>query len=142
MDWIAGIQNAIDYIEDHITQELNYDEIAKQSASSTFHFQRVFHILCGYTLGEYIRCRRLSLAGAELSGGDAKIIDVAFKYGYDTPESFTKAFRKFHGIAPSQARNQGAKLKSFSRLYIKISLEGGNVMNYRIEKKPAMFVCV
>lgn len=65
MDWITGIQNAIDYMEAHITEELDYEEIAKQSFSSSFHFQRVFSILCGYTLGEYIRCRRLSLAGTE-----------------------------------------------------------------------------
>ena len=140
MDWITGIQNAINYIEDHITEELDYDAIAKESFSSPFHFQRVFSILCGYTLGEYIRYRRLSLAGAELTRGTDKVIDIAYKYGYDTPESFTKAFQKFHGITPSQARGSGAKLKSFSRLFIKISLEGGSIMNYRIEEKPAMLL--
>lgn len=140
MDWITGIQNAINYIEDHITEKLDYEEIAKESFSSTFHFQRVFSILCGFTLGEYIRNRRLSLAGAELARGKEKVIDVAYKYGYDTPESFAKAFQKFHGITPSQARNDGAILRSFSRLFIKISLEGGSIMNYRIEEKPAMLL--
>lgn len=140
MDWIIGIQNAINYVEAHITEELDYEEIAKQSFSSSFHFQRVFSILCGYTLGEYIRCRRLSLAGAELTAGKEKVIDIAYKYGYDAPESFAKAFQKFHGVTPSQARSGGAKLKSFSRLSIKVSLEGGSVMNYRIEEKPAMFL--
>lgn len=140
MDWITGIQNAIDYMEAHITEELDYEEIAKQSFSSSFHFQRVFSILCGYTLGEYIRCRRLSLAGTELASGKGKVIDVAYKYGYDTPESFSRAFQKFHGVTPSQARSSGVQLKSFSRLSIKVSLEGGNVMNYRIEKKPAMLL--
>lgn len=138
MDWITGIQTAINYIEDNITEELDYEVIAGKSFSSSFHFQRVFSILCGYTLGEYIRNRRLSLAGAELSHSKEKVIDVAYKYGYDTPESFSKAFQKFHGITPSQARSGGANLKSFSRLSIKVTLEGGNTMHYKIEKKPAM----
>ena len=138
MDWITGIQAAIDYIEDNLTEELDYETIAGKSFSSSFHFQRVFSILCGYTLGEYIRNRRLSLAGTELARGKEKVIDVAFKYGYDTPESFSKAFQKFHGITPSQARGNGASLKSFSRLSIKVTLEGGNTMHYKIEKKPAL----
>lgn len=140
MDWITGIQNAINYIEDHITEELDYEQIAKVSFSSSFHFQRVFSILCGYTLGEYIRNRRLTLAGAELANTREKVIDLAYKYGYDNPESFAKAFQKFHGITPSQARGIGVMLKSFSRLSIKVSLEGGSIMNYRIEEKPAMLL--
>ena len=137
MDWITGIQKAINYIEDHITEELDYEAIAKESFSSAFHFQRVFSILCGYTLGEYIRNRRLTLAGAELQTTREKVINVAFKYGYDSPESFAKAFQKFHGITPTQARS-GGMLKSFSRLVIKVTLEGGSIMNYRMEEKPAM----
>lgn len=139
MDWITGIQRAIDYIEDHLKEELDYERIARESFSSAFHFQRVFSILCGYTLGEYIRNRRLTLAGVDLAAGKAKVLDVAYDYGYDSPDSFAKAFQKFHGITPSQARN-GAMLKSFSRLSIKVSLEGGNIMNYRIEEKPAMLL--
>ena len=104
MDWITGIQNAINYIEDHITEELDYERIAKESFSSSFHFQRVFSILCGYTLGEYIRNRRLTLAGAELANTREKVIDVAYKYGYESPESFTKAFQKFHGITHRRKR--------------------------------------
>ena len=140
MDWITGIQNAINYIEDHITEELDYEQIAKESFSSSFHFQRVFSILCGYTLGEYIRNRRLTLAGTELASTHDKVIDVAYKYGYENPESFAKAFQKFHGITPSQARSSGVMLKSFSRLSIKVSLEGGSIMNYRIEEKPEMLL--
>ena len=140
MDWITGIQNAINYIEDHITEEHDYERIAKESFSSPFHFQRVFSILCGYTLGEYIRNRRLTLAGAELASTREKVIDVAYKYGYESPESFAKAFQKFHGITPSQARGNGVMLKSFSRLSIKVSLEGGSIMNYRIEDKSAMLL--
>ncbi len=136
MDWITGIQNAINYIEDNLTQELDYDEIARQSYSSMFHFQRVFSILCGYTLGEYIRNRRLTQAGLELAQKKEKVIDVAAKYGYESPESFAKAFQRFHGISPSQART-GGQMKFFPPLSIKISLEGGSVMNYRIEEKDA-----
>ena len=135
MDWIIGMQKAIDYIEANLTEEINYEKVAAESFSSSYHFQRVFSILCGYTLGEYIRLRRLSLAGAELANGKEKVIDIALKYGYDSPDSFAKAFQKFHGITPSQARADGSMLKSFSRLSIKISLEGGKTMNYRIEEK-------
>ncbi len=140
MDWITGIQNAINYIEDHLTEEIDYEQVARSSFSSSFHFQRVFSILCGMTLGEYIRLRRLTLAGTELATTGARVIDVAAKYGYESPESFAKAFQKFHGITPSQARTDGAMLRSFSRLSIKISLEGGTTMNYRIEEKPAMLL--
>ena len=140
MDWITGMQKAIDYIEANLTEEIDYEKVAAESFSSSYHFQRVFSILCGYTLGEYIRLRRLSLAGAELANDKEKVIDIALKYGYDSPDSFAKAFQKFHGITPSQARADGSMLKSFSRLSIKISLEGGNIMNYRIEEKDEMIL--
>ncbi len=140
MDWITGIQNAINYIEDHLTEEIDYEQAARESFSSSYHFQRVFSILCGYTLGEYIRNRRLSLAGTELATGKEKVIEIAAKYGYESPDSFAKAFQRFHGITPSQARGNGAKLKSFSRLSFKITLEGGSIMNYRIEEKPEMIL--
>ena len=138
MEWITGIQNAINYIEDHITGPIDYEELGRVSFSSPFHFQRVFSILCGYTVGEYIRSRRLSLAGTELAAGRERVIDVAAKYGYDSPDAFARAFQKFHGLSPSQARGNGAKLKVFSRLSIKITLEGGTTMNYRIEEKKAL----
>lgn len=140
MDWIIGIQHAIDYIEDNLTETIDYEEVAKKCYSSSYHFQRVFSLLCGFTLGEYIRNRRLTLAGRELATTNAKVIDVAMKYGYESPDSFAKAFQKFHGILPSQARNNGSNLKSFSRLVLKFSLEGGTTMNYRIETKPAMIL--
>lgn len=138
MDWIIGLQKAIDYIEDNLTETIDYDMVAAQSFSSSYHFQRVFSILCGFTVGEYIRRRRLSLAGAELAAGRAKVIDVALKYGYESPDSFAKAFQKFHGILPSQARGNGSMLKTYSRFVLKFSLEGGTIMNYRIETKPQM----
>ena len=97
MQWITGIQNAINYIEDHITEPIDYEELGRVSFSSPFHFQRVFSILCGYTVGEYIRSRRLSLAGTELATGRERVIDVAAKYGYESPDAFAKAFQKFMG---------------------------------------------
>ena len=140
MDWITGMQNAIDYIEEHITEKVDYEEIARCSCLSSYNFQRVFGILCGYTLGEYIRNRRLSMAGQDLAQTGMKVIDVALKYGYESPDSFAKAFQKFHGVTPSAAREAGAVLRSFARLSVKISLEGGSVMNYRIEEKPEMIL--
>ena len=104
-----------------------------------FHFQRVFGILCGYSLGDYIRMRRLSLAAEELRRTDEKIIDIALKYGYDTPESFSRAFTRFHGVTPTDARH-GGNIKSFSRLSVKLILDGGNIMDYRIEKRDAFKV--
>lgn len=133
MEWIAGIQKAIDYMENHLMEEIDYEMVAKEAYSSAFHFQRVFGIMCGITLGDYVRMRRLSLAAAELINTDEKVIDIALKYGYDTPESFTRAFSRFHGITPTEAR-RGGNVKSFSRLSVKLILTGGSTMNYRIEK--------
>ncbi|MDR1690050.1 MAG: AraC family transcriptional regulator [Clostridiales bacterium] len=137
MDWITGLSRAIDYIEENLTYDIDYSQAAKRAYSSSYHFQRVFSILCGYTLGEYIRKRRLTLAGNDLKNADNKVIDVALKYGYENPDSFSRAFTNFHGVNPSAARENGSVLKSFSRLHLKLSLEGGNTMNYRIEEKEA-----
>ena len=137
MDWIVGMQNAINYIEEHLTEEIDFDKAAAEAACSSFYFQRIFGILCDIPLSEYIRNRRLSLAGNELNASDAKVIDIALKYGYESPESFTRAFSKFHGITPSEAKKNGSKLKSFSRLSVKITLSGGSVMDYKIVEKEA-----
>jgi AraC family transcriptional regulator len=140
MDWIKGLQRGINYIETNILGNLDYEDIAKYAYSSNFYFQRTFSLLTGMTVGEYIRNRRLTLAGIELSMSKSKIIDIASKYGYETPESFSRAFTRFHGITPSIARESGANLKSFSSLSIKIILQGGDTMNYRIEKIEAFRV--
>ncbi len=139
MDWIRGIQSAIDYTEEHLSEEIDYDKVAKHACSSSFHFQRVFSIMCGYTLGDYIRMRRLSLAANELVHSDAKVIDIALKYGYESPESFARAFSRFHGVTPTEARN-GGTVKSFSKLSVKLILTGGSEMDYRIEKPGAINV--
>lgn len=139
MNWIQGIQNAIEYIEGHITENIDYEILAKVAYSSSYHFQRVFGIMCGMTLGEYIRRRRLTLAGKDLLIENAKVIDIAFKYGYDTPESFSRAFTRFHGINPSQVK-KGCSLNSFSRLSVKIDLIGGNEMKYEIKEMPELIL--
>lgn len=122
-----SIQKAIDYIEEHITDELDNETIARQAAYSTFYFQHIFTVICGITVGDYIRYRRLTLAGHELCDTDIKIIDVAFKYGYSGPESFSRAFRKFHGVTPTEARKDPSRLKKYSPLSIKVAMKGGRV---------------
>ncbi len=133
--WIEGFQESIDFIEKNLTDELDIEVIASKAALSPFYYQRIFGALCGVTVGEYIRARRMTLAAQELSRQDVKVIDVAVKYGYDSPDSFTKAFQKFHGITPLQAKEPGAPLRSFAPLHIKITMEGGTMLDYRIVKK-------
>ena len=140
MSWMEAIGSAIQYIEAHITEELTVEEIAAYIGFSPFYFQKGFAMLCGFTIGEYIRSRRLALAGNDLATGSEKIIDIAMKYGYDSPDSFTKAFTRFHGVTPTAARKDRVMLKSFAPLKIKLSLEGGYLMDYRIEKKDAFAV--
>lgn len=139
MNWITGIQKAIDYMETHMTEDIDYEAVAKEAYSSEFHFQRVFGILCGFTVGDYVRMRRLTLAAVDLRHTDDKVIEIALKYGYDTPESFSRAFARFHGVTPTEARH-GKNVKSFSRLSVKLILTGGSTMNYRIEKMTAFQV--
>ena len=138
-DWAERLQNALDYIEAHIDDELNISDIAAQAYVSEFHFQRIFSVLCGLTVGEYIRCRRLTIAAQELSRG-ARVTDTALKYGYDSPDSFSRAFSRFHGVAPSAAKEQNVSLKSFAPLHIKLSLEGGTMLEYSITEKAAFTV--
>ena len=132
MEWMAVVGNAIQYIEEHLTEELTTEKIAGAVCISPFYFQKGFAMLCGFTVSEYIRNRRLALAGNELAATDARIIDIALKYGYDSPDSFTKAFTRFHGVTPLAVRRQAVLLKSFAPLKIKFSLEGGYLMDYRI----------
>ncbi len=140
MDWIRGLQRAIDYMEAHVTESVDYDIIARQMNVSAFYFQRIFTMVCGFPPSEYIRCRRLTLAGSELLGGDVKIIDTALKYGYDSPEGFSRAFTRFHGVTPNTTKKGNVTLKSFSPLKITITLKGGKSMNYKIIEKEAFCV--
>lgn len=139
--WTEGIQRAVEYMEDNLTEELSVKDIAAQAYVSEFHFQRIFSVLCGFTVGEYIRNRRLTLAAQELSSSaDAKVIDIALKYGYDSPDSFSRAFMKFHGISPTAAKEKGAGLRHFAPIRIKLTLEGGTMLEYKIVEKAAFTV--
>ena len=138
MDWLTGIQNAINYIEDHLTEEIDFAAAAREAACSPFYLQRIFSLLCGMTMGDYIRSRRLSLAGDELSTTGCRVGDIAAKYGYESPESFARAFSRFHGITPTEARRDGSNLKYFFRLSVKIALRGGAAMNYKIVEQDAI----
>lgn len=140
MEWTEAIQNAIGYIENHITEDISAQDVANYVHISPFYFQKGFCMLCGYSLTEYIRNRKLSLAGGELAATDIKIIDVALKYGYDSPDSFAKAFTRFHGVSPAMVRKDGAMLKTFAPLILKFSLKGGYFMNYKIVKKESFTV--
>lgn len=112
MDCHQLLDQAVGYLEDHLTEDMDCAAVAKQCYVSSYHFQRVFSLLCGMPLGEYIRKRRLTLAGLELASGGCKVIDAAVKYGYNSPDSFARAFVRFHGISPSAARLPGAKLNA------------------------------
>lgn len=139
MDWTRSFQRSIDYIEENITEPLDIGGIARQMNISPFYYQKIFSIICGFSVGEYIRNRRLALAGSELARSDEKIIEIALKYGYDTPEGFTRAFVKFHGVSPSAAK-KGAPVRSYARLSVTITMKGGSVMDYKVVKKEAFKV--
>lgn len=135
-----GIQQAVQYIEDNLTQELDIADIAAKAYVSPFYFQKIFGVLCGFTVGEYIRYRRLTLAAEELSCSGQRVLDVALKYGYESQDSFSRAFTRFHGVSPSAAKEKGAELKSVAPLQIVLTLKGGTVMEYKIMEKAAFTV--
>ena len=139
--WIEGFQESIDYIEENLSEALDIEKVAGKAALSPFYYQRIFGALCGMTVGDYVRARRMTLAAQRLTGTEEKVIDVALAYGYDSPDSFAKAFSRFHGITPSQAREPGANLRSLAPMHIKLSMEGGNMLEYSIvEKAPFTIV--
>jgi len=140
MRWTECIGDAISFIEENITEEITIADIAKMVHISPFYFQKGFAMLCDFTVGDYIRCRRLTLAGSEIAASDDKIIDIALKYGYDSPDSFTKAFVRFHGCTPSAVRKDGANIKYFAPLSIKFALKGGYSMDYKIVEKDEFTV--
>lgn len=135
MEWIRQLQNAVEYMEEHLLEDINYEDAARWVHMSGYNFHRTFSLMSGMTANEYIRCRRLSLAAQELQQTDISVIDAALKYGYDTPESFSKAFSRFHGSTPRQAKSGGAPLRIFNPLVIKITLEGGTAMDYRMVRQ-------
>jgi len=141
MDLLARMNSALQYIEENLTNEIDFKEVARLALCSEYHFKRMFSFLAGVTLSEYIRRRRLTLAAFELTDTQARIIDIAVKYGYSSADAFTRAFQSLHGITPSEARNSGQSLKAFPRMTFQLTIRGGNEMNYRIiEKEPFRIV--
>lgn len=133
MDWLDRMNNAMDYIEDNLLGEVDYELLAKKAQCSNYHFQKMFSFITDVTISEYIRRRRLTLAAFDLQKSNMKVIDCAMKYGYDSPVSFTRAFQNCHGIVPSRVKEEGVSLKAFPRITFQLTLKGEVEMNYRIE---------
>ncbi len=140
MDTLENMKQAIDYIESNLDREIEYARIAQIALCSQYHFQRMFGFLIGIPLSEYIRRRRLTLAAFDLQNGNEKIIDIALKYGYNSPDAFSRAFIAMHGIIPSKARKRGMSLKAYPRITFSLSLKGVVEMNYRIEQKDSFAI--
>ena len=131
MEWLTSIRTAIDYMEEHLEDNFSAQDVADRVYLSPFFLQRGFSLMTGYGIGEYIRNRRLYQAALDLKETEDKVIDIALRYCYETPESFTKAFSRFHGVTPSQVRD-GAVGKVFLPLTIKLSVQGGSQMDFKI----------
>jgi len=136
MEWIEKLNKSINYMEENMTEEIDYEQVAKIACCSSYHFQRMFSYLANVPLSEYIRRRRMTLAVVDLQNG-MKVIDVAVKYSYDSPTAFNRAFQSVHGVAPSAVKKDGVFLKAFPPVNFKITVKGVEEMNFRIEKKDA-----
>ena len=140
LEWIEGLQRAINYMEDNLLEEIGVEDVAKNIHMSKDYFQKIFGVVTGFSVGEYIRNRRLSLAGQELALEEVKVIDTALKYGYETPESFTKAFARFHGVTPSAMRAQKGQPRVFRRLTIQINIQGGFNMSVKLDVRSVGYL--
>ncbi|MCB0194162.1 MAG: AraC family transcriptional regulator [Anaerolineae bacterium] len=137
MDSLERMNQALDYIEANLTDEIDFQAVERLALCSEYHFRRMFSFLAGVSLSEYIRRRRLTLAAFELVHDACRVIDVALKYGYNSPDSFTRAFYTLHGVTPTEARNTGQPLKAYPRMTFQLTIKGANEMKYRIEEKEA-----
>ncbi|MFP3153105.1 AraC family transcriptional regulator [Lachnospiraceae bacterium ZAX-1] len=135
MEWIERLNETITYIEEHITEDIKYEQLAQIACCSTYHFQRMFAYMAGISLSEYIRRRRMSLAALDLQSGNEKIIDIGLKYGYTSPTAFNRAFQSIHGIAPSTAKKGDNAMKLYPPISFNITVKGVEEMNYRMEEK-------
>lgn len=137
MEWIERLNSAVNYIEEHLADEIDYEQAARIAYCSTYHFQRMFAYMANQPLSEYIRRRRMSLAAVDLQNGVGNVLNIAIKYGYDSPTAFNRAFKNVHDINPSEAKLLGVSLKAFPPISFKISIKGEAAMNYKIIKKDA-----
>lgn len=133
MDWLGQLNDALCYIEEHLAGEIDLNQVARLACCSGFHFQRMFSYMANVPLAEYIRRRRMTQAAFDLQNSDAKVIDLALRYGYESPTAFNRAFQSVHGISPSEARKSGVLLKAYQPISFKITIRGEAEMNYRIE---------
>lgn len=140
MDWITKMNAAMDYIEAHISDEIDLEVLASKAYCSSFNFQRMFSFITDIGVAEYIRRRRLTQAALDLQNTNQNILDIAIKYGYENQTSFGRAFKQLHGITPIEAKKPGVKLKAYPRLYFQISIKGDKSMDYRIEHREAFSV--
>ena len=138
MEWLKKLSAAIDYIENNLDSDLSYEEAAQIACCSVFYFQRIFSYVAGISLSEYIRRRRMTQAAFELQRTDAKVIDVALKYGYTSPTSFNRAFQSVHNISPAAAKNMGSTLNAYPAIHFSVQVTGGNAMPYHIAEKQSM----
>ena len=137
MDSLERMNQVMAYIEDNLADEIAMQQVEKLALCSEYHFRRMFSFLAGVPLSEYIRRRRLTLAAFELLHNDASVIDTAVKYGYSSPDAFTRAFVSLHGVTPTEAKTTGQPLKAYPRLNFQLTIKGASEMNYRIEEKAA-----
>lgn len=137
MEWVDRLNQSMRYIEEHLTEELDYGQLGRIACCSAYHFQRMFTYMAGVTLSEYIRRRKMSLAAVDLQSGKVKIIDIAQKYGYNSPTAFNRAFQGVHGIAPSAVRGEGVSVKSFPPITFAVTVKGAEQLQYRVETKDA-----
>jgi AraC family transcriptional regulator len=140
MESLKQLNLAMNYIEANLEEEIDFQKAAQIACCSEYHFRRMFSFLSGMPLGEYIRRRRLAQAAMELSDSDRKIIDIALKYGYDSPDSFSRAFQTLHGVTPKEARKKGAVLKAVPPMTFQLTIQGGNEMDYRIIEKGSFYI--
>ena len=137
MEWIERLNKAVHYIEEHLTDEVDYEEAAKIACCSLYHFQRMFSYMADVPLSEYIRRRKMTRAAFDLQNSDEKIIDIALKYGYSSPTAFNRAFQGIHQVPPSLVREKGIMLKAYPPIGFRIVVRGAEEMNYRIEQREA-----
>lgn len=135
MESLERMNQALTYIEENLTGAIDFQRVEQLALCSEYHFRRMFSFLAGVSLSEYIRRRRLTLAGMELFDQSTPVIDLAIKYGYNSPDAFTRAFVALHGITPSEARNNRQTLKAFPRVSFQLTIQGASEMNYRIVEK-------
>jgi len=134
------LNRAMDYIEQHLSEEIDYKNLSELALTSETYLKRLFSFLSGIPISEYIRRRRMTQAGYELKNSNIKVIDLAVKYGYSSPDAFTKAFYQIHGMSPTDAREGSSILKTYPKMTFRLDIQGGESMDYKIIEKEAFII--